>query len=115
MTTTRLTSTTVTFLRPFILDGFEQLQPAGSYIVDTEEELMETLLAPVWKRTSTAMRLTRHGAEEHVPVDPEQLQEALVRDGAQQDSALPISYSSPNARRDRARQLLAQTSNQHKR
>src|SRR5206468_11999520 len=99
----RMTSTTIAFRRPFILDGFEQLQPAGSYVVDTEEELIDTLLSSCWKRVSTSMRLGRHGAVEHVPIDPEQLNEALMRDGAQQDPALPMSSSSSKARRDRAR------------
>ena len=109
MATTRHTTATVTFQRPFILDGFEQLQPAGSYIVDTEEELIDTVLSPGWKRTSTAMRLTRHGAIEQVPVDPEQLQEALRRDGAQADS-VSDAPPSPKARSDRMRRLLAQLS-----
>lgn len=109
MTTTRQATVTVTFRRPFILDGFEQVQPAGSYLVDTEEELMDTRLSAGWKRTSTAMRLMRHGAIEHVSVDPEQLQEALIRDSAQEDSA-SSSPSAPNARSNRMRRLLAQVS-----
>jgi len=106
VTTTRQSSTTVTFLRPFILDGFEQLQPAGSYTVDIEEELLDTLLSPVWKRISTTMRLRRHGALEQVLVDPEQLKEALARDAAQQEPATPLSSSLPEARRYRAYSLL---------
>src|ERR1051325_10006863 len=113
MTTNRHTTATVTFRRPFILDGFEQLQPAGSYIVDTEEELMDSVLCSGWKRTSTAMRLMRHGAVEQVPVDPEQLQEALRRDGAQADS-LSSSAPSPRVRTDRMRHLLAQLSLRNK-
>src|SRR6476646_2726544 len=86
MTTARQATATVTFRRPFILDGFEQVQPAGSYLVETEEELMDTSLSAGWKRTSTAMRLMSQGAIEQVPVDTEQLQEALIRDSAE-DSA----------------------------
>lgn len=100
---TRTKSHTVTFLRPFILDGFERIQAAGSYIVDTEEELMQTVLFPTWKRLSTVIRLKILGATEHLPVDPEQLHEALMRDGAQQDPTLPLSHQSPKARRDWAR------------
>jgi len=102
---TRTKSHTVTFRRPFILDGFERVQAAGSYVVDTEEESMESLLIPAWKRISTVIRLTTLGATEHLPVDPDQLHEALMRDGAQQDPALPLSHGSPKARRDRARGL----------
>jgi hypothetical protein len=106
MTTTRLTSTTVTFLQPFSLEGFEQLQPAGSYIVATEEELMDTLLAPSWKRSSSVIRLTREGAEEHVAIDPKQLQEALIRDAAKQKLATPLSSSPAEPRRSRAYSFL---------
>ena len=105
--TTRHATATVTFRRPFILDGFEQFEPAGSYLVDTEEELMDTLLSPGWRRTSTSMRLMRHGAVEQVPVNPQQLEEALLRDGAQEGS-VPASRSPPRARGDRMRRLLAQ-------
>jgi len=107
MATTRVTSATVTFVRPFILDGFDELQPAGSYTVDTEEELLDTLSLSSWKRISTVMRLTRQGGIEHMPIDPEQLNEALRRDAAQQDPAAPVSSASPKGRHDRARRLLA--------
>jgi hypothetical protein len=107
MSTTRLSTTTVTFVRPFILDGFEQLQPAGSYVVDTEEELMDSLLSPAWKRLSTTIRLSRHGGFEYIPVSPDQLSDALARDSAQQDPARPVSASSAKGRRDRARSMLA--------
>ena len=106
MTITRQSSTTVTFPRPFVLDGFEQLQPAGSYTLDIEEELLDTLLTPVCKRTSTATRLSRHGAIEQVPVNPEQLHEASMRDAAQQAPVRPLAASSPETRRHRAYSLL---------
>lgn len=107
MATTRVTSTTVTFVRPFILDGFERLQCAGSYVVDTEEELMDTFSRQAWKRISTVMRLHRDGAVEYLPVNPDQLSDALRRDGAQQDPGLPTSSMSPKGRHDRARSMLA--------
>ena len=114
MSTTRQSSTTVTFLRPFILDGFEQLQPAGSYTLDIEEELLDTLLSPVWKRTSTTMRLRRHGAIEQVPVDPERLKEALARDAAQEPPST-LSSLSPQARRYRAYSLLGRLPHRNRR
>jgi hypothetical protein len=107
MSTTRVASTMVTFVRPFILDGFEQLQPAGSYVVDTEEELIDSLLFPAWKRLSTIIRVSRHGGIEYIPVSPDQLSDALVRDSAQQDPTRPVSASSAKGRRDRARSALA--------
>jgi len=42
-----------------------------------------------------------------MPIDPQQLNEALRRDAAQQDPAAPVSSASPKGRHDRARRLLA--------
>jgi hypothetical protein len=39
--TMRTSQETVTFRRPFSLSGLDQLQPAGSYTVETSEELLE--------------------------------------------------------------------------
>ena len=78
--TTRVTSATVVFRHPFHLDGIDRVQPAGDYIVDTEEELADALSFPVWRRVSTVMRLTRLGATEHVAIDPRALADALLGD-----------------------------------
>ena len=81
---TRTSSTTVVFQRPFVLAGFETMQPAGSYIVETEEEQVDSLLVNAWRRVATTMRLPQPGgAIEYHAVDPDALQEALIRDGAQ--------------------------------
>lgn len=107
MTDTRVTSTTVTFVRPFILDGFGELQRPGSYVVDTEEELIDTSTVVAWKRISTVIQLPRHGAIEHLSINPDQLTEALRRDGAQHDPAGPLSSTSAKGRHDRARRILS--------
>lgn len=83
--TSRTTSRTVTFRHPFMVDGFGQVQP-GSYIVDTEEELLDTLLFQAWKRASTIIRLGSPGRVQDVPIDPEQLNNALLRDHEQDNS-----------------------------
>jgi len=106
MATTRVTSTTVTFVRPFILDGFGELQRAGSYIVDTEEELIDAVSVAAWKRLSTVIQLNRHGGIEYVPINPDQLSDALRRDGAQHDPTGPVSSASAKGRHDRARRML---------
>ena len=41
----------VTFRRPFSLSGIDEVQPAGTYMVETSEELIEGLSFPVWRRT----------------------------------------------------------------
>ena len=95
--TTRITSKTVTFKRPFIIGGIDQLQPAGTYTVDTEEEQIDAVSFPAWKRVATVILLERLGATEYQRIDPKELHEALMRDGKPEDPAQP---SSP---KDRAR------------
>lgn len=102
---TRTQSTTVTFARPFILDGMDRLQPAGAYTIDTVEEALDTMQTQGWRRLRTVMRIERPGATEFFSIDPEQLGKALTRDGAQPDPDLPPSPSGPAARRARARKL----------
>ena len=42
--TVRTTSKTVTFMHPFNLSGMDKMQPAGTYTVETDEELLQTLV-----------------------------------------------------------------------
>ena len=102
---TRTQSTKVVFIRPFILDGMEAMQPPGTYTIDTEEEELGTMRTQGWRRIRTVMRIERAGTTEFLTIDPEQLNKALTRDGVQQDPALPLSPAGPKARRDRARAM----------
>lgn len=96
---TRTSIATVVFERPFILDGFDTMQPAGSYIVDTEEEPVDSLAVNAWRRVRTTMRLPQPGgAIEYVPVDAQALREALIRDGTQD-----VTDATAKRRLDRAR------------
>ena len=67
---TRMLIRVVTFRRPFVLDGFERVEPAGTYTVDTEEESLDEVSFPVWKRLATVMHITHDGATEYVRIDP---------------------------------------------
>ena len=82
----RTMSKTVTFTRPFVLDGLDGPYPAGSYAVETAEELLQALSFPAWRRLYTTIRLPgRPGAsvlEQVAPVDPRALDAALARDTA---------------------------------
>jgi hypothetical protein len=53
--TTRTTSKTVTFHRPFCLKGVDRLLPPADYRVVTEEELIEGLSFPAYRRVWTAI------------------------------------------------------------
>ena len=101
--TTRMTSKTVTFQRPFLLAGFGKLQPPGSYIVETEEEQLDSISFPAWKRTVTIIHLKDGVTTEYQPVDPDELQEALLRDEAQEDPAATPGPDSAAGRQAQAR------------
>ena len=66
----------ILFRRPFRLVGWTADQPAGSYTVETEEELIEGLSFPAWRRVSTMLMRRRAGSpvhEEAIPVEPQEL------------------------------------------
>ena len=82
--TIRASSKTVTFEQPFILKGFDAAQPAGSYVVATEEELLDSVSLPAYRRLSTSIELHAHAGNarhtEIVTIDPDELDAALARD-----------------------------------
>jgi hypothetical protein len=88
--TTRTSKKTVTFRRPFVLGGFDQLLPAGAYIVETDEELLEGISFPAYRRILTLLHLHpkpgRPGLTETLTVDPNELDAALECDRAPKDA-----------------------------
>jgi hypothetical protein len=83
--TTRTTRKTVSFQRPFSLKGADQLFRAGAYQVITEEEQIEEVSFPAYRRVSTVMlvpRGPRGSSIEMLSVDPADLDAAQMRDAA---------------------------------
>ena len=83
----RTHSRPVTFLRSFTLRGVDGVQPPGTYTVETEEELIEGLSFPAYRRKATVMLLpaldsTTTGSRQIATIDPLELQAAQARDGA---------------------------------
>jgi hypothetical protein len=80
----RTTSKTITFMHPFNLSGVDKVQPAGTYTVETDEELLQTSSLPAYRRISTLMRLPARttGAvlTQIVEVNPVELAAVLARD-----------------------------------
>ncbi len=80
----RTVTTQVTFRYPFRIDGIAEAQPAGSYIVETEEEQLQAVSFPAWRRLETAIRLPRQPGgpmiDQVVTVDPKALEASLVLD-----------------------------------
>lgn len=77
----RTTTKIVHFACPFKLRGMmDEQSPAGAYTVETDEELIECLSFPVYRRVATWMRIPqreRIGATTLVvQIDPSELPEA---------------------------------------
>jgi hypothetical protein len=79
--TTRMTSKTVIFAQPFVVNEEDGEQPPGIYTVETEEELLETVSFPAYRRVSTVMHChSNSGITKYVSIDPRALAAAQARD-----------------------------------
>ena len=81
---TRTRRKTVVFSKPFQLKGVDRVLPAGDYQVVTDEELIEGVSFPVYRRVATMIIVPAqsHGASsvEMVSISPIDLQDAQDRD-----------------------------------
>jgi hypothetical protein len=82
--TMRTTTNTVSFHRPFLLDGVDHVLPPAEYRVVTEEELLQGLSFTAFHRVSTVMFVPAESgsALEMVTIDPAALEAALDQDAA---------------------------------
>jgi hypothetical protein len=83
--TTRTTRRTVTFHSPFSLAAVGRPLPAGDYEVVTDEELIEGLSFPVYRRVATTMLVPTQsypGSVEMLTIAPPELAGAIDRDAA---------------------------------
>ena len=84
--TIRTSNKTVTFRRPFVLGGFDEVLPAGAYFVETDEELLEGISFSAYRRKLTLMHLPAKSGNPNLtrtlPIDPNELDAALLRDQA---------------------------------
>jgi hypothetical protein len=96
--TTRSHSQTVVFNHPFELEGVDRILPAGDYRVVTDEELIEELSFPVYRRVATMIFLPGSGRQassvEMVTIDPRDLEAAQDRDRAM-DRPAPANADRP--------------------
>jgi len=78
----RTTRKIVKFSNPFTMEGVGRVLPAGNYEVVTDEELIEELSFPVYRRVATMMLAptqTSHSIE-MLTIDPRDLAAAVERD-----------------------------------
>lgn len=82
--TVRTSKKTVTFRRPFVLGDFDEVLPAGAYSVETDEELLEGISFPAWRRKLALIELQTKsgnpGLARILTIDPNELDAALERD-----------------------------------
>lgn len=90
---TQTIKTTVTFLRPFQLDGFEAVLPAGVYGVESENDVLDGMFLPDCLRPSVLIHLhVTPGSPGHaqtLTVPWAILEVALLRDRSPATTALP--------------------------
>jgi hypothetical protein len=74
----------VIFSKPFLLKGVDRILPAGNYRIATDEELIEGISFPAYRRVSTMMFVpgAHRGSIEMVTIDPLDLRIALDQDTA---------------------------------
>jgi hypothetical protein len=82
--TVRTSRKSVTFTQPFSLSGIDEVQPAGTHTVETDEELLPGLSFPAYRRLATLIFLRSRGGgavvEEVANIDPLELQASQERD-----------------------------------
>ncbi len=94
-TAERVARESVTFAKPFFVEGLGREQPAGTYKVEIVEELIEGLSFLAYRVVSTSIVLPLAGggahSYQHVPINS-----ALVRAALRKDSGgrQPLHYSS---------------------
>ena len=100
--TTRTTTKSVTFHRPFYLKGIDRLLPPADYRVATDEELIDGLSFAAYRRVSTVIFVPAESgsAVEMVAIDPLDLQTAQDQD-AGSPSECPPSFGRLTNMRER--------------
>jgi hypothetical protein len=82
--TIRTSNKTATFAHPFLLKGVDRILAAGDYRVVTDEELIEELSFPVYRRVATMIFVLAESGNasmvEMVTIDPQDLQAAQELD-----------------------------------
>jgi hypothetical protein len=84
--TMRTSHKTVTFTQPFSLNGIDEVQAAGTYTVETNEEPLQGVSFPAYRRMETLIFLpSRPGGarvERVVDIDPLELEAAQKKDAS---------------------------------
>ena len=81
---TRTTLRSVQFNKSFRLNGVDSVLPAGTYLVETDEESIAEISFPTYRRVRTTITVSINKAHTQVwqvfTIDPLDLEDALNRD-----------------------------------
>ena len=80
----RTTRTTIAFAHSVRFKGIDETFPAGSYDLETDEEVIEIGARTVYRRVRTLLLVKSLGQVRTVDVRPHELDLALSRDAAQE-------------------------------
>jgi hypothetical protein len=81
--TLRTSRREVTFHRPFALKGVDETLPAGTYVIESDEELLEELSFTAYQRIATTLRVpigSGGNSYQMIRIDPADLKAAEERD-----------------------------------
>jgi hypothetical protein len=79
--TMRTTKSTVTFQAPFSMPSISGEQPAGTYDIEIDEELIDGIERTAYRRVATLLYLRTRGGTRTCTITADELAEALKRDG----------------------------------
>lgn len=83
--TIRTTSQTIEFTRPFTVAGIGAQQPAGNYVIETDEEQIEAVSFLAYRRVSVRICLSPNrmhpGIVETATINPAEFEAALAEGG----------------------------------
>ena len=113
--TYRTQETLVTFEHPFVLGGFDEVLPAGDYRIETDEELLEDLPFPAYRRIRVLVLLNAKSVNPGprvLTIDPKELDAALIRDQMPEHTrasaeANQMAFDGPTESRQRSTDLRA--------
>jgi hypothetical protein len=84
--TTRSRRETVHFKHPFVIKGVDRLLPPGAYEVITDEEMIEGLTFPSFRRVATMIMVPgaapRHSSVEMISISSVDLSDAQRKDAS---------------------------------
>jgi hypothetical protein len=84
----RTTLTTISFRFSFNLACIAEALPAGDYQLEADEELVEGTSNPTYRRIATFLHVPRGSGKAIFPIDPKELEAALVKDLGTEQSEL---------------------------